>query len=123
MEWTKNLNGLEPEDRVAVVWCEDERHAEESDVPAAVAWLFESWDDPSAGGVANAFWDGGFQCLDISVEVTTVGQFRRNPGSGEVTRFSIPLGDRLYNCESCRKEYAVRQPGVDPCPFCGAVPQ
>jgi hypothetical protein len=45
-----------------------------------------------------------------------------DPGSGQMTRFSIPLGDRLCFCDSCRKEYATLKPGVDPCWRCGTVP-
>ena len=56
------------------------------------------------------------------MEITTAADFLARK-EGEVERFSIPLQDREAFCDACGKDYAVWEPGVDPCPFCGAVPE
>ena len=106
-----------PQARLAVVRCEDERH---KDKPAH--WVFLIDEDYDAESVASNYWSNVDTCLDIAVEITTAADFLAGK-EGEVTRFSIPLGDRLYCCESCGKEYATLKPGVDPCWRCGAVPE
>ncbi len=124
MEWIarrSELDDFEPEQRLAAVWCEDERHAEvDRDHPTAVMVLDE---DDQAEAVASFFWgQADRECLDIRVVITTVARYLSDPGSGQITRLSIPLGDRLCFCYSCRKEYATLKPGVDPCWRCGALP-
>ncbi len=56
MEWIarrSELDDFEPEQRLAAVWCEDERHAEvDRDHPTAVMVLDE---DDQAEAVANFF--------------------------------------------------------------------
>jgi hypothetical protein len=106
-----------PQARLAVVRCEDERHKDDP-----VYWVFLIDEDDDAGSVADDYWSHVDTCLDIAVEITTAADFLAGK-EGEVTRFSIPLGDRLYDCEACGKEYATLKPGVDPCWRCGAVPE
>lgn len=106
-----------PQARLAVVRCEDERHEDDP-----TSWVFLIERNYDATSVADDFWYHVDTCLDIAVEITTAADFLAGR-KGEVTSFSIPLGDRLYDCGACGKEYAVWKPGVDPCPFCGGVPE
>jgi hypothetical protein len=112
----EEIAGENPQARLAVVSCEDERHKDDP-----VYWVFLIDEDDDAGRVADDYWSHVDTCLDIAVEITTTADFLAGK-EGETQRFSIPLGDRLRDCESCGKEYAVWAPGVDPCPFCGVVP-
>jgi len=106
-----------PQARLAVVSCEDARH-----VADPTSWVFLIDEDYDAESVADNYWSHVSTCLDIAVEITTAADYLAGK-EGKVTRFSIPLGDRLNCCEACGKDYAVWAPGVDPCPFCGAVPE
>lgn len=96
---------------------EDERHEDEP-----MSWLFLIEENADAESVADDYWSPNGTCLDIAVEITTVADFLAGK-EGEAERFSIPLQDREAFCEACGKDYAVWEAGVDPCPFCGAVPQ
>lgn len=118
-KWSEleEIAGENPQPRLAVVRCEDARH---KDTPAY--WVFLIDEDCDAESVASNYWSNVDTCLDIAVEITTAADFLAGK-EGKTQRFSVPLGDRLYCCEFCGKEYATLKPGVDPCWRCGAVPE
>lgn len=117
--------GEEPS-MVAVVRCE-----QHSDDPGYwVFWIDDfEWEhygadtERVADAVCDEFGFNDGHCLDIGVEIVSAGDFLAGRKGAEYD-FSMPLGDRTVDCENpdCGREYAVRNPGVDPCPFCGAIP-